>query len=112
MKTARVNGRTGVRSGTSHKCLKPKSTSRSEHRGRFRAPSDPKENHVKKLVLAAAAALAAVGAAQALAMSSGPTISNCGKQVTRPKTVVITCADAGYVLRKLKWSLWGATSAS
>ena len=40
-----------------------------------------------KFLLTALVALAAVGAAQG--MSSGPTLNNCGKLVTKPKTFVI-----------------------
>src|SRR4051794_38491898 len=29
----------------------------------------------------------------------------------KPGRIVVTCADAGFVLRHLKWSSWGARSA-
>lgn len=38
-------------------------------------------------------------------------ISNCGAALTRPKTVTLTCADAGIVLTKLKWSSFGGATA-
>lgn len=67
---------------------------------------------MKKLVLVGIAALVAAGAAMAAPAVSGPTLSNCGKQVTKPKTLVISCADHNYLLKGLKWSSWGGTSAS
>lgn len=38
-------------------------------------------------------------------------ISDCAKALTRPKTVTLTCADAGVVLTKLKWSSFGGRTA-
>lgn len=40
-------------------------------------------------------------------------IDNCsGKQVPQPSEVVLTCADAGWVLDHLKWTHWGLPTAS
>jgi hypothetical protein len=33
------------------------------------------------------------------------------KAAYKPHRMVVTCADAGFVLRHLKWSSWGARSA-
>lgn len=62
--------------------------------------------------LLAGSAVAIPGAA-ALAASSprNVKISDCSKALTRPKTVTLTCADAGVVLSKLSWSSFGGSAA-
>ena len=57
--------------------------------------------------------------APANAASSAPTTSattnyivNCaGKTVTKPTSIVITCADAGVSINKIKWSSWDLNAA-
>ena len=57
--------------------------------------------------------------APATAASSAPTTSattnyivNCaGKTVTKPTSIVITCADAGVSINKIKWSSWDLNAA-
>jgi hypothetical protein len=61
------------------------------------------------LAVAASAALLAAGIGQA---ASSPVLLNCGKPVVRPAAIVVTCADANYQLRSLKWSSWGGASAT
>lgn len=40
-------------------------------------------------------------------------IDDCsGKPVPRPSDIVLTCADAGWVLEHLKWTDWGQPTAS
>lgn len=34
-------------------------------------------------------------------------VSNCGKLVQHPKTIVLACADANYELTRLSWKSWG-----
>jgi hypothetical protein len=59
-----------------------------------------------------AVALLLVVPATATAKTHPVTISNCGKLVQRPASLVLTCADANYELAKLKWSSWGGTTAA
>ena len=63
-----------------------------------------------KLALAAVVAIAAAAGAQA--MSSGPTLNNCGKLVTKPRTFMYYCADRNFRLTQLVWSSWGGSSAA
>lgn len=37
--------------------------------------------------------------------------SSCGKLRVRPHVIVLTCADAGYSLRRLHWGRWGVHRA-
>jgi hypothetical protein len=60
------------------------------------------------LALVAALALAAAG----FASMGNPSVSNCGKLVHRPASVVLTCGDAGYSLVKLHWQSWGGARAA
>jgi hypothetical protein len=53
------------------------------------------------------AALAATGST-----SGKPFAINCANTQFKPKKIVIACGDAGIWLGKLRWSSWGATSAS
>ncbi len=64
--------------------------------------------------VAAAAALAfalALAGAASGASTSTPVYRNCGKRVIRPRSIIVTCADAGYQLRSLKWKSWGGRTA-
>jgi hypothetical protein len=67
---------------------------------------------VKRLVLVAvlAAGLAVVTGASA---ATGPgALPNCvGKLQVKPRTVVFTCADAGFSAQKLTWIGWGGRRA-
>ena len=74
----------------------------------------------RRLALAAAVALSAVGtalatlpAAQAApAAAPKPKLVNCsGIGTVKPKGFIITCADAGDSLTKLKWSNWSTTAS-
>jgi len=43
-----------------------------------------------------------------VAAASGRTYaSSCGKLRVRPHVIVLTCADAGFQLRRLHWRRWG-----
>ncbi|WP_214319724.1 hypothetical protein [Nonomuraea sediminis] len=50
-------------------------------------------------------------------LSSGTTVVrqaglvNCVSTVERPASIVLTCADANYVLERLTWSAWGGPTA-
>ena len=65
--------------------------------------------------LTTVAALAAVGfvAAPASAQDTTPRIfvSNCEKQVYKPKTITVFCADAGVVINKITYSNYGTKTA-
>lgn len=65
-----------------------------------------------KFVLPVAAALAITGAALAATPPPNVVISNCGKFVEHPKSLVVTCADANYRLASLKWGSWGGKGSS
>jgi hypothetical protein len=58
-------------------------------------------------MLASAAILSAPGA-----LASSPLkITNCNSAVSRPKQIVLTCADANTVLKGLRWSAFGGQTA-
>jgi hypothetical protein len=61
-------------------------------------------------VLLAAAALIATAAMSASA-SSPLKITNCFRASTRPKLLTLTCGDANTVLKGLRWSTFGGTTA-
>lgn len=73
--------------------------------------------HISGSLQLAACALAggavAIPGAAALAAPSphNVKITDCGKALTRPKTVTLACADAGVVLSKLSWSSFGGNTA-
>jgi len=50
-------------------------------------------------------------AAPASATTRRVTVSNCGRLVVRPTSVVLACADANYGLTGLRWSSWGGSTA-
>jgi hypothetical protein len=59
----------------------------------------------------AAPTLSAPGSAQQTAVFA--VIRDCsGKPVSRPGEIVLTCADAGWVLNRLSWIDWGQATAS
>jgi hypothetical protein len=62
---------------------------------------------------ALAAALVGSGPAVAADASPGDTvIVNCvGKQVVKPKQIVLTCADAGISVQKITWRYWNDNRA-
>ncbi|MEI6361376.1 MAG: hypothetical protein WCP95_04525 [Actinomycetes bacterium] len=65
----------------------------------------------RTLTIAAAAAGVALGGvalAPAAGAATGDTVViNCvGKGQVKPKEIVITCADAGVMVTKIKWSKW------
>ncbi|HEY3906251.1 MAG TPA: hypothetical protein VGM14_20240 [Streptosporangiaceae bacterium] len=77
-------------------------------------------HRTRRLALAAAVALSAVGTALATlpaaqgapAAASKPKLVNCsGIGTVKPKGFIITCADAGDSLTKLKWSNWSTTAS-
>jgi hypothetical protein len=66
-------------------------------------------------VLTTAAAVAAV--ALPATASAGNTnlrvyVSNCAKQTYKPKTITVFCADAGVIIKKVKYSSYGAKTAT
>jgi hypothetical protein len=70
---------------------------------------------IRPFAVAAALALAicAVAAAFAVAMPTEKTYvtSECSGAAFKPKSIVLTCGDAGLVVTKLQWPQWGATEA-
>jgi hypothetical protein len=69
---------------------------------------------LKIAVATAALAVPSVAlVATANASSSGkPFAINCNSEQFKPKRIVLACGDGGTWLGKLKWSSWGASSAS
>jgi|SRR5581483_4704034 len=67
-----------------------------------------------KLGLALAVGAACGLAATATAATPRPTaLPDClGKPKVRPLTVVLTCADANFGVRKLRWTGWGQSFAA
>lgn len=66
-------------------------------------------------ITVAVACLAAVPSVALAATASGsgkPDAINCYQLQFKPKKIVLACGDAGSWLGKLKWSSWGATSAT
>jgi hypothetical protein len=39
-------------------------------------------------------------------------VSNCIEQVYKPKTITLACADAGFVVSKIKYASYGAKTAA
>lgn len=74
--------------------------------------------NARRIVTAAAIASLAAGSGIALATSASAAstdtvVINCaGKGVTKPKEIVLSCADAGIALTKLTWSKWDANGAT
>jgi len=62
----------------------------------------------------ALSAISPANAASATPSASATTnyIVNCaGKTVTKPTSIVITCADAGVSINKIKWASWDLNAA-
>lgn len=52
------------------------------------------------------------GLAPAASAAPSPVIVDCtGKGVTKPKEIVIACADAGVLITKITWKEWNANRA-
>lgn len=51
-------------------------------------------------------------AAVAAAPADQVRVTNCTSAQYKPRTLVITCGDAGILLQKLRWSSWTRTRAS
>lgn len=66
------------------------------------------------LLAVAAVAAVAVPASTASAQNTNLRVfvSNCEKQVYKPKTITLTCADAGIVVKSIKYSNYGSKSAA
>ncbi|MCX6431765.1 MAG: hypothetical protein NTX29_02950 [Actinobacteria bacterium] len=66
------------------------------------------------LVLAPAMGAAVIAGAPAASAAdpADTVVVNClGKQVTQPKQIVVTCADAAVTVMKIDWSSWTANGA-
>jgi hypothetical protein len=37
--------------------------------------------------------------------------SHCGNSKFRPRTIVVACGDAGFIIESINWSHWGSKSA-
>lgn len=61
-------------------------------------------------LVTAAAALTAAPASAADATDTA-IVSCVGKEVVKPKQIVVTCADAGVSVVKIRWSRWDANGA-
>jgi hypothetical protein len=60
------------------------------------------------MIVAAVLAVPAV----AVAAGTGRTYAiNCTREQYKPRTIILTCGDAGIWLGKLKWSRWNQTRA-
>jgi hypothetical protein len=66
------------------------------------------------LTAAAAAAVPVLAAPAGAADDTGLRVyvSNCIKQVYQPKTITLACADAGFVVNKIRYSSYGAKRAA
>ncbi len=63
--------------------------------------------------LALAAVVATVGVVPGSAQTPDATLpSKCTDRRVAPTTVILTCADAGFIAEQLVWSDWGAAQAS
>ncbi len=61
----------------------------------------------------ATGAASAAGPTQASAAAAKTKVSECGlkKPTARPRSLTMTCADAGVWLNRLHWRYWGADAA-
>lgn len=64
------------------------------------------------LVIACLAAVPSVALAATGSTSGKPFAINCFSTQFKPKKIVVACGDGGTWLGKLRWSSWGATSAT
>ncbi|MBI1349967.1 MAG: hypothetical protein GC156_02485 [Actinomycetales bacterium] len=58
-------------------------------------------------------ALSGLAVAPAAHAAGSPVVVDClGKGVTKPKQIVIACADAGILINRIRWTSWGADKAT
>jgi len=62
-------------------------------------------------VVGVAAAVAVPATAGAANDNLRVFVSNCAKQVYKPKQITVACADAGIIISKVKYSSYGAKTA-
>jgi hypothetical protein len=65
--------------------------------------------------LALSPATGAFDASDPVATTSGKGVvfpSRCGARKSRPSTIVVACADAGFIIDSISWSSWGGRSAT
>lgn len=70
---------------------------------------------LRPVIALTAAALLALPVATASAGSGNQLrvyVSNCETQVYKPKTITVFCADAGVVIKKIKYTSYGAKRAT
>jgi hypothetical protein len=76
----------------------------------------PRMTTPKHYYLSASALLAAAIAIAAFAMSASAAsplkITNCNKAASSPKLLTLTCGDGNTVLKGMKWSNFGAATAT
>lgn len=73
-----------------------------------------------RVVVALALLVAAVAATQAPAAASAPAgtgdrvlfAANCRTPVFKPKRIIVTCADANFVVQGINWSSWTSVRAT
>lgn len=68
-------------------------------------------SNLHRLILVALVALACAVAAPAAPAAQVYLPSNCVDQKVKPKRVIVTCADAGFVLTGMTWRQWGQSRA-
>jgi hypothetical protein len=64
------------------------------------------------LLIVALGGLAAVTAAAQAGSARTFVSSDCNGAAFKPRSIVLTCGDAGLVATKLQWKQWGASKAS
>ncbi|HUA49155.1 MAG TPA: hypothetical protein VMA77_28220 [Solirubrobacteraceae bacterium] len=64
------------------------------------------------VAIACVAAAPSVAIAATSGASGKPFAINCSSEQFKPKRIIISCADAGTWLGKLKWSSWTGSSAT
>jgi hypothetical protein len=69
-------------------------------------------NALKVTILVAFLAVPSVALAASRGSSGRSLAINCNVEQFKPKRITLACGDAGIFLGKLKWSSWGASSAS
>src|SRR5579859_620586 len=69
-------------------------------------------NALKVTILVAFLAVPSVALAASGGSSTRTLAINCNQEQFKPKRITLACGDAGIWLGKLKWSSWGASSAS
>jgi hypothetical protein len=66
----------------------------------------------RRLLLAAAAALAALVAIPALAAGGARVVGDCTRSQVRPASVILYCGDANGSLTHLRWTSFGGATAN